>query len=221
MKSALNIPVLIADAQFLTRKALADLIEKLPGFELVAQFEALEQLLPKMSGFNKSLVILSLLNTKEGFMNELSAFLKSSNNYFLVVSDFADAKDIQALIEMGVKGIVTKKCSEEEIITAIKSVALGKRFYCNNVLNKLVEKDETSAGNAQYAALSKRELEVLKLIAQGNTTEKIAEKLYISIHTVNSHRKNMLKKLNITSPVHLVAYAVENGLVSIDYKAGG
>ncbi len=92
-------------------------------------------------------------------------------------------------------------------------IAQGNRFYCNKVLELLTHVEGNDPDDCIPTNLSAREVEILKLIATGYSTARISESLHISIHTVNSHRKNILKKLKLSSPTQLVAYAHEIGLV--------
>lgn len=217
MTKSTDISVALADFQFLTRKAISSLIEETPGFQLVGQIdnpialgEMLRQLKPK-------LLVLDIFQGDPDFLDQILEVSRQPDLHLLIITNSQLHDTIKALLKAGVKGIVTKNCSESEIINALKAVSIGHRFYCNSILNMVIEPEQSNE-DREPTSLSPRELQVLKLIASGNTTEKIAKKLHISIHTVNAHRKNILRKLNISSPIHLVAYAVESGLVTIDYK---
>jgi DNA-binding NarL/FixJ family response regulator len=92
-------------------------------------------------------------------------------------------------------------------------VVKGRKFYCNNVLD-IITRQTPNVNNEQLRLkLTRREYEILKLIARGYTSTQIAEKLVLSVHTINSHRKNILKKLNLKSPTQLVAYVHSIGLI--------
>ena len=133
----------------------------------------------------------------------------------LIVTNEVEKGHIQNLLSFGVKGIVTKRCSQTEIIHAIESVAKSNRFFCNSILEIVMAPHEEVPTYCEPADLSKRELEVLELIAKGYRTVDIAEKLFVSVHTINSHRKNILKKLNLKSPAQLIVYALESKLVQV------
>src|SRR5690606_33590856 len=90
-----------------------------------------------------------------------------------------------------------KDCDKEEFMHAIITVAQGDRFYCSKILDIVFEPESKS--DAPCHNLSKRELEVLSLVVKGYSTTDIANKLYLSVHTISSHRKNILKKLNLRS----------------------
>lgn len=129
----------------------------------------------------------------------------------LVITDDTDKGRIRSVLKLGVQGFLTKSCSEAEIIQALTTIQSKQTFYCSRVLKALVESDS-------QLELSEREMEVVKLIATGHSSSEIAETLIISIHTVNSHRKNILKKLNLKSPTELIIFAVEQGWVSLERK---
>lgn len=210
--------VVLADFQFLTRKAIASLIEETPGFYLASQIDKPESLTENINDLKPDLLVLDVIEKDPKYLEEIITLQKKGSMQLLVITNSQNRITIQTLIKSGIKGMVTKNCSETEIIDALKAVSIGQRFYCNTILNSVLETDQQENENCEPTSLSPRELEVLELIANGNTTEKIAKKLHISVHTVNAHRKNILRKLNITSPIHLVAYAVESGLVSVNYN---
>jgi DNA-binding NarL/FixJ family response regulator len=210
------INVLLADFQFLTRKAIAHLIEEARGFHLVGQIKEPNYLRQTLISIKPDMLVLDVVENDPSWINEIIAINQLPDLEVLIITNSQHQHTIQALLKSDIRGIVTKNCSEEEIINALKAVSIGHRFYCNSILNLLMQADQQLADDCEPTSLSPRELQVLKLIANGYTTEKIAHKLHISIHTVNSHRKNILKKLNISSPIHLVAYAVRSGLVKLD-----
>lgn len=216
MKKPADISVILADSQFLTRKALKSLLEELPGFRLLAQLDTPDELCEKMATTEADLLILALWEEATAFIEQLEKIERPAGRQILILSNTTDPATIQRLTRMGIRGIIHKNCSEREIVSALRAVSIGKRFYCNSMLDLLMESEPKQKAGPELSALSARELQVLKLIAKGCTTRLVAEKLHISVHTVNSHRKNILKKLHISSPIHLLAFAVEKGLVRID-----
>ncbi|MEQ9306261.1 MAG: response regulator transcription factor, partial [Marinoscillum sp.] len=134
----------------------------------------------------------------------------------LIITNEDKKEHVKPLLDLGIKGIVTKKCSQAEIINAIESVSQNNRFYCNRILDLLIEDDKSAKEvDCEPTDLSPREYEVLQLITKGHKTVQIADELNVSVHTINSHRKNILKKLNLKSPTELIVYAMETGLVKM------
>ncbi|MEO6303226.1 MAG: response regulator transcription factor [Bacteroidia bacterium] len=135
----------------------------------------------------------------------------------IALSMFLEKEYIEELIRIGVSGYILKNTRMQELEKAIVSVAGGVKYFSNDVGLKLLnaqtnnEYAENLLNDQQYR-LTDREIEVLKLIVQENTTPEIAEKLFISVYTVETHRKNLIKKLKVKNIAGLVKYAVQNGI---------
>jgi len=143
----------------------------------------------------------------------LKALRKEAPNLkLLAFSQDDDMLNIKKVIKLGIEGYLTRQCESDEMVHAIRLIIQGKRFFCPSITERLLDYEHQATIEKQ--SLSSRELEILAFIAKGNTTNQIAEKLFISVHTVNSHRKNMLKKLGLKSPIELVTYAMDKGLVT-------
>lgn len=125
----------------------------------------------------------------------------------IALSMFDKKEIVQELISAGAEGYLLKDIEKSELLTAIRKVASGEYYYSSSIagilMKSITEKD----------LLTKREKEIIKLIAEENTNSMIAEKLFISEHTVESHRKNIFRKTNAKSIVGLIKYAYENKLV--------
>ncbi|MDQ6531318.1 response regulator transcription factor [Flavobacterium sp. LHD-85] len=147
---------------------------------------------------------------------ELSKILKKQYPHIkiLILSTHSNVMIVSRLIRIGVNGYLLKNAEKEELLKAINTIALGENYfteelqekYCSN--NTRIEKQISN-----LTELSSREKEILVLIVQEYNTAEIAEKTFISLNTVNTHRRNLLSKLNAKNTAGLVKYAVENGLV--------
>ncbi|MBT5507665.1 MAG: response regulator transcription factor [Flammeovirgaceae bacterium] len=210
-----SIKVLISDFQFLTREGLIKLMEGTQHFDLIGVLENREQWMEQVTQAQPDVLILDYPERQSDMNANLTEFIKLQASNILVVTNEIEKGHIQNLLSLGVKGIVTKRCSQTEIIHAIESVAKSNRFFCNSILEIVMAPHEEVGQNCEPTDLSKREFEVLELIAKGFRTADIAEKLFVSIHTINSHRKNILKKLKLKSPAQLIVYAIESKLVQV------
>ena len=128
----------------------------------------------------------------------------------MIISDDQRANTIKQLFNYGINGFLTKHCNQEEVETSLMSIKSGNRFFCKTILNIILNSNEEVQKTPALKDLSDREHEVLELIGKGFTSKQISEKLFISIHTVNSHRKNLLRKLDMKSPAQLIVFALEN-----------
>lgn len=205
--------VLLADFQYLTRQGIAGLIKAMPGFDLVKTIDTPEHLVEQTTEVNPELVVIDISDKDRELVPKLKEMKETLTASFLVISNSQTKDSIQQMLSMGIKGILTKNCSEEEIINGLRAVAQGNRFFCNNILDMVVESPKEE-DDCEPTNLSPREFEVLELITRSMTTAQIADELHLSVHTINSHRKNILKKLNLSSPAELIVYALETGLVN-------
>lgn len=140
----------------------------------------------------------------------------------LVLSLIIDELFILQTIKAGAKGVITKDATGNELIEAIYTLRGGYDYYGKSItqilLNSYLKKareDDDEAFNKQLNALSEREMEVLKLFAESLTNQEIADKLFISIRTVESHKNNIMRKINLRTTVDLVKFAIRNNLIRI------
>jgi DNA-binding NarL/FixJ family response regulator len=133
----------------------------------------------------------------------------------LIISGINNNSDVLQVLEQGTQGYLTHECDEGEIKHAIFSIAKGEKFFCNKVLDIILNKHLYTADedNCAPTSLTLRENEITSLIAQGFTNKQIAEQLFLSPHTIHSHRKNIMKKLGIKSTSELTVYAINVGLI--------
>jgi DNA-binding NarL/FixJ family response regulator len=128
--------------------------------------------------------------------------------FVIGLSTFNQFTCIEAMMENGASGYLLKNAYKEEITAAIRDVAKGKTYLSNEVASTL-----KNAAHEDSPVLTRRENEILRLIASGLTNPEIAEKLFLSLSTIDTHRKSLMRKLNIKNTALLVRYAFEHNLV--------
>lgn len=125
---------------------------------------------------------------------------------------------IKTLVEAGADGYILKSSDQHELITAIQKVSQGQQYFSSEVamslLNKSTSKLNTFQSQGVITDLTSREIEILKLVAEGNSNKEIGEKLFISHRTVDTHRTNLMKKLEVNNIAGLIRYAIQHGFVS-------
>jgi DNA-binding NarL/FixJ family response regulator len=144
---------------------------------------------------------------------ELCAVMKNKypGIFILGLSTFNQGLYIKKMMENGASGYILKNSSKEELIKAIHTVHEGGIYFSGEVGQALAEYQKSSKG--ELPELTPREKEILELIAEGYTNPQIAEKIFLSQFTVDSHRKNLLAKLNVKNTATLIKYAVEHKLI--------
>lgn len=138
----------------------------------------------------------------------------------IVLSSYDDIKLVKEVLQMGAKGFVPKKSAGEHIVNAVYKVANGNQYFTDDVKEKMMQtllngqpKNEGSQDGVLISSLTKREVEVLKLVAQQYSTREIAEELIISESTVETHRKNLMKKVKVKNSVGLAIFALKNEVI--------
>jgi two-component system nitrate/nitrite response regulator NarL len=131
----------------------------------------------------------------------------------LVFTTFIDNDKVKKITKIGVDGYLLKDSSGDKLIHAIKMVMSGTNYYDHRVVDLVMHNYKRTASTPTITALTKREREVIRLIAQGKSSKEIGEELFISPLTVDSHRRNIFAKLGISKTAALITYAYENGLM--------
>ena len=133
----------------------------------------------------------------------------------LALSNYDEHSYIKKIIEAGAKGYILKNINPAELVTAIETIVDGKMYYANDVATKLIHHKPASNGGMTFkdVTLSKREVEVLRCIANELSNDETAVKLNIKKRTVDSHRQNLINKLNVKNTVGLVKYALELNII--------
>ncbi|RAV98704.1 hypothetical protein DQQ10_22060 [Pseudochryseolinea flava] len=154
----------------------------------------------------------------QGYINKediAEVHRNAPHTHVLIVSSDDDRAEILDVLRLGVKGYITKDCGVQEVINAVKTVGSGGKYFSQKILNIILESSITPEPELKRGKtmLSERELELLKLLAKGYSTHRAAETLNLSPHTIHSHRKNIIKKLNIKSPTQYVLHAIDLGLI--------
>jgi DNA-binding NarL/FixJ family response regulator len=210
-----SVKIILADNQPLTVAGLHFLIQGRPDFTISATIQRPEILQQEIERVNPDVLIVDYDLPDYVSTDQLQRIINSHRVNTLVITADEDKDSMMRVVQMGVQGFLTKSCSKEEILLAIQATARGEKFFCHKVLNMVLEKSEDGSNEADCLpiGLTKRETEILKNLASGFSTKKIADLLNLSPHTVHSHRKNIIKKLNIKSPTEFVVHAIDFGLI--------
>ena len=128
----------------------------------------------------------------------------------IILSMHNEAGMIKSLMSIGANGYLLKSCTQEELIGAIRKVASGQSYFSTEVTLSLLNPAQS---NQPTELLTDRETEIIKLIAEGFSNKEIGSKLFISHRTVDTHRTNLMKKLDVSNIAGLISYAIRNGLV--------
>lgn len=213
--------IIIADSSTIGKIGLRAVIDGINGFEVVSEVETSEELLDSVKSISPELVIIDFLS--EGFDIDVVVKIKRefTRTKILAVTPMQSSQTFVHAMKAGVDSYIKKSCDLEEITDAIIQTSNGSSFFCGKILEEIkkasIEVDDLNNVTelpCDSIELSKREKEVLYFIAEGNTNTEIAEILFLSSHTVTTHRKNIMIKLGVKNTAGIVMYAVKSGIVS-------
>ncbi len=137
----------------------------------------------------------------------------------VILAGRGDPRTIRAMMKAGVTGYVLKQSSDTELLVALRSAALGRKFLDSSLISALAVEDRPRPTPSTANPLSKRQAEVLRYIIEGYTSSEIAQELHVSVKTVLTYRSRIYEKLEVHSRAGLVQYAIETGLISIHRSA--
>ncbi len=211
------IQVFLVDDHQMFIEGLSAIIKTLDGMEVAGSANDGLDLIDALTKVKADVILLDINMPK---MNGLESMVYLNKNFpevkVLVLSMHDQGRYIEKMLKAGAHGYVLKNTGKDELGKAINAIYNGENYYSATVTQRIMEGMQKQQKLKQQMGpddLSKRELEVLKLIAQDLSTNEIAEKLIISHHTVESHRKNLLAKLQVRSSAGLVRFAVESNLL--------
>jgi DNA-binding NarL/FixJ family response regulator len=217
----MGIRVLIADDHKIMLAGLRSLLEKQPDFDVVAEAENGRKAVQVAQEKKPDVVVMDVsmpdLNGIEA-TKQIIESLPETN--VIALSMHSDKRFVMGMLRAGASGYLLKDCASQELATAIRQVAGGKKYLSPEITGVVID-DFLLGAQIEEAAtatslLSPREREVLQLIAEGWSTKQIASHLYVSIKTIETHRRQLMKKLNLHNIADLTKYAIREGLTSIE-----
>lgn len=218
-----KITLAIADDHRLFREGLSSIFRQYPTIEVIIEAANGQELLDKIAvaAASPDVVLMDLdMPVLDGM--KATEILKKTYPQIkvLVISMHNQDQIILKMLDLGANGYLLKDAEADELIKAIETVK-AKDYYFNDYINHVLLKNVKEKKNysqvslQNYEILTSRELEILKLICEGDSSNEIAEKLFIGKRTADFHRQNLLEKLKVKNTASLIVYAVRNGLVDL------
>jgi two-component system response regulator NreC len=210
--------ILIADDQTIVRECLRSLVSLNPDFEVVGEAGDGREAIQLTENLKPDLVLMDLSMPRTDGLNAIQEVKgRFPKTKVLVLTVHGDEELIIGTLEMGVDGYALKDSTYAELMVAIGNVLGGKPYICPGISEKVIkgylDGRKALKASSPWMTLSHREREILKLIAEGQKSGKIAEYLCISPKTVQTHRTKLMKKLGLRTTADLVAFALKKGLI--------
>jgi len=215
-----KIKLILVDDHQLVRTGIANLLSGEAGFEIIGEaadakdlFELLKKSQPDIAVLDIALPGMSGIEITKKLHNDFPGIR------ILILSMHTSEEFIFNAINSGARGYLPKNTSRKELIEAIYAIQRGEEFFAESISNVILKsyikkaKSDSPEEENNENLLSKREIEVLKLFAEGMTNQEIADKLFISIRTVESHKNHIMARLELKTTVDLVKFAIRNNIV--------
>jgi DNA-binding NarL/FixJ family response regulator len=212
--------LVLADSNELIRLGIRVLINTELEASIVGEANGNQELVEILRSFEVDVVVIDF--TSKGFNIDVLSEIKRQfpEVRLLAITPEQSATVLVDALRSGITSYVKKDCSFPEILEAVKETSKGDMFFCGTILETIQEANlnvddiDFDAFSCEAVIISKRESEIITHIAEGFTNAQIAEKLFLSAHTINTHRKNIMSKLGVKNTAGIVMYAVKTNLIS-------
>ncbi|WPO78756.1 response regulator transcription factor [Flavobacterium sp. KACC 22761] len=216
-----KIRIHLADDHQVLIDGLTNLLQTVENFEVVGSSLDGSTVYNDVLQNNAEILILDISMPEKDGIKVLQEFQEQKSQCkIIILSSYDDLKIIKEIMKLNAKGYLTKKCAGENIIEAIHAVHQGQEYFSDAVREKIFNSFTQNnpklnkKSHAENPILSAREIEIITLISLEYSGKEISEKLFISINTVETHRKNIMKKLQIKNTIGLVKYALKHNLIN-------
>jgi DNA-binding NarL/FixJ family response regulator len=214
-----TIRIIIADDHQLVIDGLKSLLKDVEGITIAAEANDGVELMNQLQFIPADLILLDFNMPR---MNGLEVLAATRKKYpalrVIILSMHNERAIVQRTIDLGASGYVLKNADRNELIEAIRQVAAGQRYFSGEVTLGLIQSRD-SAGSSPGIAdvlpdLTSREIEILRLVAEGLSNKEISDRLFISHRTVDTHRTNIMRKIGVSNVAGLIRFAMRNGFLS-------
>jgi two-component system response regulator NreC len=209
------IKVVLVDDHAVVRSGLRLLLDAHEDIEVVGEAGNAKDAIFRARALKPDVMLLDVVMPGESGIEVLPQLLNESpDTKVLVLSMQDDPSYVREAFGAGASGYVLKEAADEEVVSAVREIAAGGHYVHPTLGARMVAAEAQERAAAEADPLSEREREVLRLLALGHTNQEIAQELYISVRTAESHRAHIMQKLRIATRAELVRYALSHGLLA-------
>lgn len=219
----MSIRLLIADDHKIMREGLKALVEKEPDIAVVGEADTGAKTVSMVQKLSPHIVVMDISMPDMNGIEATRKIVKMNNNVKIVaLSGHADQHFVREMMTAGASAYILKDTAYEELIRAIREVLKGKKYLspdiARGVLDAYVKLSKPTSENSAFVVLTDREREVLQMIAEGKSTKEIAGDVGVSVKTIETHRRNIMEKLDLHSIAELTKYAIREGVTTVDAR---
>jgi two-component system response regulator NreC len=208
------VKVLIVDDHAVVRTGIRLLLDQEQDIEPVGEAGSAREAIFEARSLNPDVILMDVVMPDGNGLEAIPTLLhENPESKILVLSMQDDPRYVREAFDAGARGYVLKEAADVEVVAAVREVARGGRYVHPELGARLIAADAAAAKKAGQDPLSDREREVLRLLALGHTNQEIAQQLYISVRTAETHRAHIMQKLRLSSRAELVRYAIDQSLL--------
>ncbi|MBI2868338.1 MAG: response regulator transcription factor [Chloroflexi bacterium] len=219
-QSKRTLRILIADDHAIVRDGLRSVLEDEPDLEVVGEAVSGEEAVRKVAELNPDIALMDItMPVMDGLEATRRIKQDNKNTQILILTMHESDNYFFEVLEAGAAGYFVKGGSCRDLVSAIHAVSRGEMYISPAMTSKLLQRRLRHARSSQddsYDRLTSRERQILKMVAEGKTSQDIAELLFLSVATVQSHRAHIIAKLGLRSRAEMVKYAIKRGLTELD-----
>jgi len=210
----------ICDEVRITREGICALLENAGDMEFILKVENPQALPDELKSFPVN-ILLFVVHAFDAVITNLLTQVSTGypRTRVLIISASNDEESVLRTIKAGAKGFLAKDTTRDELIEAIYSLRNGYDFFSNSItmllLNKYIKKLKTDDDRPDIRSLSSREIEIMRMWGNSFTNKEIADKLFLSVRTVETHKNHIMQKLNLKTSVDLVKFAIRNNIIDL------
>jgi DNA-binding NarL/FixJ family response regulator len=216
--------ILVVDDHTMLRDAITTMLNQIEGITVVGGLSSGEEAVNSFKSFSPDIILMDIIMGTGMTGLEATRWIKEQDPTMkiIIISSEIKKEFVSTGIKCGIDGYLPKDTDKATLIEAIRAVSQGQKFFNKAITNLIFEdfykseKEGPKRGRKVMLELTKREHEVLELVATGKSNQEVADDLFISIKTVETHKTNILEKLGLKNTAELVRYAIKNNIISLD-----
>lgn len=208
-----EIKVMVVDDHRIVLDGLCALLDDAEGFRCIGTMENGQQAIDRLKIVRADVVLMDIdMPVMDGIEATIRIKRTMPDVKVISLTHHNERAMVQRLMDCGSDGYVLKNIDRDGLLTAIRKVMKGQKFFSEEITRKLAEREVVTVSSGASAELTEREAEVLRLICEGLSSRQIGDKLFISPRTVDTHRTNLMNKLDIHNVAGLIRFAFQNGI---------
>jgi DNA-binding NarL/FixJ family response regulator len=213
----MQIEIVLVDDHKILRDGLKNVIEKIANMKVVGEADNGREALELCSKLKPKVVVMDIAMPGLNGIEATRQIVKENPECKVIaLSMHSNKRFVTGMINAGAFGYMLKDADASELIKAINTVVANKKYVCNKISGVVLNKEVINNTEEEETDLSQREKEILQLIAEGKSSKEIGTILFLSSKTVDTHRKNIMDKLELRTLPELTKYAIRSGLTSLD-----